>query len=143
MSSRYTRIKLTDVEDSAPKFGYGELQEARFARNDLDAEQTGLSHHRVRPGKRQGFGHKHEKAEEVYVVISGSGRVKLDDEVLELEPLDAIRVAPGVIRAFEAGPDGIELIAAGPHYDKDGELLLGWWDEEDDDEHDGRGAPHS
>jgi mannose-6-phosphate isomerase-like protein (cupin superfamily) len=132
MSSRYTRIKLTDVEDSAPKFGYGELQEARFARNDLDAEQTGLSHHRVRPGKRQGFGHKHEKAEEVYVVISGSGRVKLDDEVLELEPLDAIRVAPGVIRAFEAGPDGIELIAAGPHYDKDGELLFGWWDGEDE-----------
>jgi mannose-6-phosphate isomerase-like protein (cupin superfamily) len=129
VAAPYTRIKLTDVEDSAPKFGYGELQEARFARGDLDAQQTGVSHHRVRPGKRQGFGHKHEKAEEVYVVISGSGRVKLDDEILELEPLDAIRIAPGVVRAFEGGPDGIELIVAGPHHDKDGELVFGWWED--------------
>ena len=129
MTARYTHVKLTDVEDSAPKFGYGELQEARFATGDLQAEQTGVSHHRVRPGKRQGFAHKHENAEEVYVVLSGSGRVKLDDQILELEPLDAIRVAPGVTRAFEGGPDGLELLVAGPHYEKDGELLHGWWDD--------------
>jgi mannose-6-phosphate isomerase-like protein (cupin superfamily) len=129
MPTPYTRIKLTDVEDSAPKFGYDELQEAHFATADLEAEQTGVSHHRVLPGKRQGFAHKHDKAEEVYVVISGSGRVKLDDEILELEPLDAIRVSPGVVRQFEGGPDGLELVVAGPHYEKDGELLHGWWND--------------
>jgi mannose-6-phosphate isomerase-like protein (cupin superfamily) len=129
MPTPYTRIKLTDVEDSAPKFGYDELQKARFATADLEAEQTGVSHHRVLPGKRQGFAHKHDKAEEVYVVLSGSGRVKLDDEILELEPLDAIRVSPGVIRQFEGGPDGLELVVAGPHYEKDGELLHGWWND--------------
>jgi mannose-6-phosphate isomerase-like protein (cupin superfamily) len=127
MSTSYTHKKLTEVEDSAPKFGYGELQEARFAQRDLDAEQTGLSHYRVRPGKRQSFGHKHDKAEEIYVVISGSGHMKLDDEIIDLQPLDAIRVSPQVTRAFEAGPEGLELIACGAHHDGDGELLLGWW----------------
>ena len=127
MTAPYTHVKLTDVEDSAPKFGYGELQEARFATGDLQAEQTGVSHHRVRPGRRQGFAHRHENAEEVYVVLSGSGRVKLDDEILELEPLDAIRVAPTVVRTFEGGPDGLELLAAGPRHEGDGELLHGWW----------------
>jgi mannose-6-phosphate isomerase-like protein (cupin superfamily) len=127
MTAPYTHLKLTDVEDSAPRFGYGELQEARFATGDLQADETGVSHLRVRPGKRQGFAHRHENAEEVYVVLSGSGRVKLDDEILELEPLDAIRVAPTVTRAFEGGPDGIELVVAGPRHEGDGELLHGWW----------------
>ncbi len=127
MPPAYTLKKLTEVEDSAVKFGYGELQEARFARKDLEAEHTGVSHYRVKPGKRQGFAHKHENAEEVYVVLSGSGRVKLDDEVLEIEPLDAIRVAPGVVRQFEAGSAGLELLAVGPHHDGDGELIHGWW----------------
>src|SRR5215217_1452846 len=111
MADPYTLKKLTEVEDSAPRFGYDGLQEARFATNELDSEQTGLSHHRVKPGKRQGFAHKHENAEEIYVVVAGSGRVKLDDEIVEIEALDAIRVAPGVTRQFEAGSDGLELIA--------------------------------
>src|SRR5436305_12070371 len=127
MPPRYTVKKLTEVQDSAPKFGYGELQEARFATEDLEAEDTGISHHRVKPGKRQGFAHKHENAEEVYVVIAGSGRVKLDDEIVEIEALDAIRVAPGVTRQFEGGPDGLELIAFGPRHEGDGEILPGWW----------------
>jgi mannose-6-phosphate isomerase-like protein (cupin superfamily) len=127
MTARYTLKKLTDVEDSAPKFGYDELQEARFATRDLEAEHTGVSHHRVKPGKRQGFAHKHDRAEEVYVVLKGSGRIKLDDEIVKVEALDAIRVAPGVIRAFEGGPDGIELIAFGARHEGDGELLHGWW----------------
>jgi mannose-6-phosphate isomerase-like protein (cupin superfamily) len=127
MTARYTLKKLTDVEDSAPKFGYAELQEARFATRDLEAEQTGVSYHRVKPGKRQGFAHKHDRAEEVYVVLKGSGRIKLDDEIVEVGALDAIRVSPGVIRAFEAGPDGIELIVFGPRHEGDGELLHGWW----------------
>jgi mannose-6-phosphate isomerase-like protein (cupin superfamily) len=127
MANPYTLKKLTDVEDSAPKFGYGEVQEARFAGKDLDAEQTGISHLRVKPSKRQGFAHKHDDAEEIYVVVAGSGRVKLDDEIIELETLDAIRVSPGVIRQFEGGPDGIELVAVGARHDGDGELLPGWW----------------
>ncbi len=125
---QYAKKNLRDVEDSAPKFGFDELQEARFAHGDLETEQTGLSFHRVKPGKRQGFAHRHEQAEEVYVVLAGAGRVKLDDAIVEIERLDAIRVAPGVARAFEAGPDGLELLAFGPRRDDDrGEILQDWW----------------
>jgi mannose-6-phosphate isomerase-like protein (cupin superfamily) len=127
MSTPYTLKKLTDVEDSAPKFGFSETQEARFATEELEAEDTGMSYHRVKPGKRQGFAHKHEKAEEVYVVIAGSGRVKLDGDIVELDRLDAIRVAPGVTRAFEAGSDGLELLAFGPRHKGDGEVVMDWW----------------
>jgi len=123
----FTRVRLTEVKDSAPEFGYGEIQEARFARQDLEAEQTGVSHHRLKPEQRSPFGHRHEQAEEVYVVIGGSGRIKLDDEIVELETLDAIRVAPKVTRAFEAGPDGIEVLAVGAHHDGDGEIVPNWW----------------
>jgi mannose-6-phosphate isomerase-like protein (cupin superfamily) len=127
VTTQYTLKKLTDVEDAAPKFGIGEVQEARFATGDLGAEHTGFSHHRLKPGKRQGFAHKHDEAEEVYVVLTGSGRMKLDDEIIEIGPLDAIRVAPAVIRTFEAGPDGLELLAFGPRHAGDGELIQGWW----------------
>jgi mannose-6-phosphate isomerase-like protein (cupin superfamily) len=127
MATSYTLKKLTDVADSAPKFGFSEVQEARFANDDLDAEDTGVSHHRVKANKRQGFGHKHEDAEEIYVVVAGSGRVKLDDEIVEIERLDAIRVAPEVTRQFEGGPDGLEFLAFGPHRDADGEIVPGWW----------------
>lgn len=127
MAAPYTLRKLAEVEDSAPKFGLAEAQEARFAKNDLEAEDTGVSYQRVKANKRQAFAHKHEEAEEVYVVLAGSGRIKLDDDILDLEPLDAIRVAPGVIRAFEGGPDGIDVLAFGPRHDGDGEVLQGWW----------------
>ena len=127
MTPPYTLKRLTDVDDSAQRFGFGETQEARFANDDLEAEQTGVSHHRVKPGRRQAFAHRHENAEEVYVVLDGSGRVKLDDEIVEIEARDAIRVAPGVVRAFEAGPEGIELLAFGPRHEGDGELIRGWW----------------
>jgi mannose-6-phosphate isomerase-like protein (cupin superfamily)/quinol monooxygenase YgiN len=123
----YTIQALTDVADMAPKFGFGELGEARFATADLAAQQTGVSHHWIRPGRRQAFGHRHEQAEEVYVVLSGAGRVKLDDDIVEIGPRDAIRVAPAVIRAFEAGTEGLELVAFGPQHRGDGELLHGWW----------------
>lgn len=129
MSAPFTHTKLTDVKDSAPEFGMEDVQEARFAKGDLDAEKTGVSHHRLKPGKRTPFGHKHEEAEEVYVVISGSGLMKLDDEIIEVETLDAIRVSPEVIRAFEAGDDGIEVLAMGARHDGDGEVIPGWWSE--------------
>ena len=120
----YTIKNLTEVTDSAPKFGFAEAQEAHFAHEELDAEATGFSYHVVKPGKRQVFAHRHENAEEVYVVVGGSGRVKLDDDVKELGRLDAIRVAPGVLRTFEAGDDGLELIAFGPRHEGDGELVF-------------------
>lgn len=127
MATPYTHTSLNEVKDSAPEFGFADHQEARFANQDLGAEHTGISLHRVKPQMRQGFGHRHDEAEEVYVVLAGSGRVKLDDQILELEPLDAIRVAPAVVRCFEAGPEGLELLAVGPRHDGDGELLHGWW----------------
>jgi mannose-6-phosphate isomerase-like protein (cupin superfamily) len=127
MATSYTHRKLTEVKDSAPDFGLEADGEARFAKDDLDGEETGVSHHRVKPGRRQPFGHRHEEAEEIYVVLAGSGRMKLDEEIIELEPLDAVRVAPQVTRAFEAGPEGIEVLAFGPRRDGDGELIPGWW----------------
>ena len=127
MAAPFTLKNLAEVDDSAPKFGFAEVQEARFANDELEAEQTGVSYQRVKPGKRQAFAHRHERAEEVYVVLGGSGQAKLEDQVVELRALDAIRVAPGVTRAFQAGPDGLELLAFGPRHDGDGDVLPGWW----------------
>jgi mannose-6-phosphate isomerase-like protein (cupin superfamily) len=127
MPSGHTRINLTAVEDAAPANGFGGRWEARVARDDLDAEQTGLTHFRLRPGKRSPFVHRHRRGEEVYVVLGGAGRVKLDDEIFDVRALDAVRVAPEVARAFEAGPEGLEFIAFGPHYDDDGETVNDSW----------------
>lgn len=127
MARPFTLKKLTEVEDSASKFGFEAIQEARFAKNDLEVEDTGVSLHRIKAGKRQAFAHKHEGAEEIYVVLAGSGRVKLDDEIVTVEALDAIRVAPQVVRAFEAGSNGIEVLAFGPRHDGDGEVIQDWW----------------
>jgi mannose-6-phosphate isomerase-like protein (cupin superfamily) len=125
----YTIKNLRDVDDMAATQGFGEVQEARFAHGDLNAEQIGISLQRVKPGKRHAFAHRHKQAEEVYVVVSGSGRVKLDDEVKEVGPLDAIRVGPSVTRAFEAGDEGLELIAFSPRAKGDAEIVEDFsWD---------------
>jgi mannose-6-phosphate isomerase-like protein (cupin superfamily) len=125
----YTIKNLRDVEDMAATQGFGDVQEARFAHGDLNAEQIGISLQRVKPGKRHAFAHRHQQAEEVYVVVSGSGRVKLDDEVKEVRPLDAIRVGPSVTRAFEAGDEGLELIAFSPRAKGDAEIVEDFsWD---------------
>jgi mannose-6-phosphate isomerase-like protein (cupin superfamily) len=123
----WTKKNLNDVTDAAAGAGFGELGEAHFATSALDADGTGLAYHVLKPGKRQGFGHRHDEAEEVHVVLSGSGRVKLDDEVVELQPMDALRVAPAVTRRFEAGPDGLAYLVFGPHHEKDGELDKEFW----------------
>jgi quinol monooxygenase YgiN/mannose-6-phosphate isomerase-like protein (cupin superfamily) len=109
----YTHINLEDVEDMAPRFGLGEMGESRFANRALSTSGTGVSHQRLRPGVRQAFGHRHQHAEEVVVVLAGSGRVKIDDEVRDVRARDAIRFAPTTGRAFEAGPEGLELLVFG------------------------------
>jgi len=124
----YSIKNLRDVEDSAPKFGFSEVQEARFARGDLEAEGTGLAYHIVRAGRRQAFAHRHHNAEEIAVVVAGSGQVKVDDEVVDLQPLDAVRLSPGITRQFAAGPDeDLQIIIFGPHHDSDGEIVQDFW----------------
>jgi NAD(P)-dependent dehydrogenase (short-subunit alcohol dehydrogenase family) len=125
MATSYTRISLDDVQDAAPANGFGDRWEARVARSALGAEQTGVTHFRLRAGKRSPFSHRHGRAEEIYVILSGGGLVKLDDEIAEVRALDAIRVAPEVARAFEAGPAGLEFLAFGPYYPGDGEGAYG------------------
>jgi mannose-6-phosphate isomerase-like protein (cupin superfamily) len=125
----YSIKNLRQVEDSAPKHGFSEVGEARFPRTDLRAETTGLAYHVLRPNKRQAFAHKHDEAEEIYVVLSGSGRIKLDDDVVELETMDAVRISPSTVRALEAGDEGLELLAFGPRHEADGEIMPidGFW----------------
>jgi mannose-6-phosphate isomerase-like protein (cupin superfamily) len=127
MTKLHTQINLADVEDAAQANGFGDRWQARVAREALEAEQTGLTHFRLRPGKRSPFVHRHRQAEEVYLVLAGTGWIKLDDEIFDVQRLDAIRVAPEVARAFEAGPEGLEFIAFGPHYEADGEPVEDGW----------------
>jgi mannose-6-phosphate isomerase-like protein (cupin superfamily) len=127
----YTRVNLkSDVKDMAPEFGMEGI-ESRFARTNLDLENSGLSYFRLDGGFRTPFGHVHSEQEEVYVVISGSARVALDDEVVDLSQWDAIRIPSGTMRAMEAGGDGAEILAFGaPNTDnKDAEMQPGWWPE--------------
>lgn len=123
MSCAYTLRNLRGVEDVAPALGVDGAQEIRFPRRDLGAEETGLTLMGVKPGRRQIVAHRHDRAEEVYVVLAGSGRIKLDDEILDVRPMDAIRISPGVTRALEGGPEGLEYLAFGVHHDGDGETL--------------------
>jgi mannose-6-phosphate isomerase-like protein (cupin superfamily) len=125
----YTIKNLKDVEDMAASQGLGDIQEARFAHGDLNAEHTGFSLQRVKPGKRHAIAHRHKEMEEIYVVISGSGRIKLDDQIEEVGPLDAIRIGPSVIRSFEAGDDGLEILAFSPRAKGDAEIVEDFsWD---------------
>lgn len=123
----YSKKNLRDVQDMAIQHGLSDTQEARFPRADLGAEQTGLNYLIVKPGQREAFAHRHRTAEEIYVVLAGSGGVKLDDELVELAPLDTVRVSPGVVRGFQAGPDGLEVLVFGPHVEADGELVDDFW----------------
>lgn len=127
--SDYTIVNLGEVEDAAASFGLGDTIEARFARNALEAEQTGVSLQRLAPGARVPFGHRHREQEETYVILGGTGRVRLGEELREIGPLDAVRVAPGVMRAFEAGPEGLEFLAFGAPTGggNDMELDADWW----------------
>ena len=123
----YTKLNVLDVEDAAAGNGFGDRWEARVVRTPLGARETGITHFRLRAGRRSPFSHRHATAEEVYVIVAGDGWVKLDDELSEVGPRDAIRVAPHVARAFEAGPSGLEFLAVGAHHPGDGELVDDPW----------------
>jgi mannose-6-phosphate isomerase-like protein (cupin superfamily) len=124
----YTKRNLIDeVDDSAKKFGMSEVLEAHFARDDLECTKLGISLQRLKPGARMPFGHRHGEQEEIYVVVIGNGRLKLDDEIIEVRQGDAVRVSPEVMRAFEAGPEGLELLAVGAPATRDTEQEMGWW----------------
>lgn len=127
--SDYTILKLRGVEDSAPQFGFDETMEARFATRALGGSIVGLALETIKPGRRVPFAHRHREQEEAYVVLRGSGRVKIEDEVHEVGQWDVVRVGPGTTRNFEAGPDGLELLAFGAPVSvgNDSELLPGWW----------------
>jgi mannose-6-phosphate isomerase-like protein (cupin superfamily) len=127
--SGYTKGNLrSEVENQAPKFGMPADMEARFARTALGGETLGLSLMTLAPGFRIPFGHKHEHQEEVYVVVRGSARVKVEDEVVELAEWDAIRFDKNTMRAVEAGLAGVEYLAFGAGEDpRDAEMVQGWW----------------
>ena len=125
----------TDLEDVGPKFDGAPDLEFRLASQALELEQSGLSYQRVPPDYRFPYGHTHKTQEEVYVVVRGSGRMKLDDEIVELQEWDVVRVPPGTWRGYEAGPEGLELIVygapnlgAGIREDVEGQR--GWWADE-------------
>jgi len=104
----------SDVEDSAQKFGFSPTLEARFGKKDLDSERLSVSYQRVAPNQASPFAHRHkEQAEEIYVVVEGAGRVHLDGEAHDLEEWDAVRVAGPVVRSFEAGSEGLAILAFG------------------------------
>jgi mannose-6-phosphate isomerase-like protein (cupin superfamily) len=123
MTTDYTLKNLGELEDMAVEGGFSDMQEARFAGKDLDLETLGVSHQIVKPGKHHAFGHRHHEAEEVYVVLSGAGKIHLDDEEVGVERLDAIRVGPDVTRGFEAGNDGLELIVFSKSAPGDAEIV--------------------
>jgi quercetin dioxygenase-like cupin family protein len=121
---------LMEVENSATDRSPG--FEARFARKHLESEHLGVSYFHFDPGVRSPSGHRHRVQEEAYVVLDGSGRIRLDDEIVELKPWDVVRVAPAVVRGFDAGPDGLSIIAIGSDRPEggDGELVRDWWNDD-------------
>jgi quercetin dioxygenase-like cupin family protein len=125
----YTIKNLREAKDVAADAGLSDSLEARFAHEDLESETSGISYQVIKAGQRQPFAHKHVEMEEIYVVISGRGRVKLDDGLEEVGPLDAIRIAPNVVRAFEAGDDDLVLLVFSPRAAGDAEVIQDFsWD---------------
>jgi mannose-6-phosphate isomerase-like protein (cupin superfamily) len=119
-----TNLKEVKSESAAP-----DEVEARFARKHFATPELGVSYFRYGPGYRGSTGHRHEVQEEAYVVVGGSGRIRLGDEVFDLRLWDVVRVAPEVVRGFEGGPEGLELIAIGGEKPEggDGVAVPDWW----------------
>jgi mannose-6-phosphate isomerase-like protein (cupin superfamily) len=121
----YSVVNLKrDVEDMAPKFGFSPGLESRFARKTLGLENSGLSYFKIAPDFVMPFGHVHNEQEEVYLVISGSARAKLGDDLVELSQWDAVRVPPGVWRSLAGGPEGAEILAFGAPNTENGDVEM-------------------
>jgi mannose-6-phosphate isomerase-like protein (cupin superfamily) len=119
-----------DLEDIGPQFDGAPDLEFRAATAALGLSESGLSYQRVPPGCRFPYGHTHKKQEEIYVVVRGGGRMKLDDEIVQLKEWDAVRVPPGTWRGYEAGSEGLEiLVVAAPNLDQreDVDGRRDWW----------------
>jgi quercetin dioxygenase-like cupin family protein len=127
MERTHFKINLDDVEDMAAGFGLGDVGEARFLRRQADAERIGMALYRVKPDQRLGFGHRHHQAEEMYVVLGGSGRFKIEAELVTVGPRDVVYCPPTSMREWEAGPQGLEMLAFGGHAPDDAEMQPGWW----------------
>jgi len=127
MTRPHAKLNLNTAKDFAPEYGMGDMGEARFVRDALGAEHIGLSQYRINPGHRIGFGHRHRKSEEVYVVLAGSGRFRVEDDIFEVSPRDVVYCPPEAMRGWEAGPDGLEMLAFGGHAENDAEMQPGWW----------------
>jgi len=126
----YTHKSLKEVDDMAPQFGFPPEMQSRFAREAMGMERTGLSYFRLAPGFRIPFGHRHVDQEEVYVVVKGSARIKVGDDVVQLDELDAVRVSGDTMRNLEGGPDGAEVVVFGERATQDeSEMVPGWWSE--------------
>ena len=121
--SSYSTVNLLEIDDSVGDRAPG--IEGRFGRKHLDSRDLGVSKFSYAPNLRSPFAHSHREQEEAYVVVAGSGRVLLDDEVIVLRQWDVLRVAPEVVRAFEAGPDGLDLVAIGGPRPDDGDGVMG------------------
>ena len=128
----YTLKNIKEIDDSAQQFGLSPDLEARFGRKDLDAERSGFSYQRLAPHFRQPFGHRHGDQEETYIVVGGSGRAKVEDEVVDLQRWDALRVSPATARAFEGGPEGLELVVFGAGEAGDTDMIDDFWTEGSD-----------
>ena len=107
----YAIVNLLEIDDSLQ--GRAPGMEGRFGRALLGSRDIGVTHWRYAPNTRNQVSHSHREQEEAYIVVAGSGRVRLDDEVRELRQWDVVRIAPAVVRAFESGSDGLDLIAIG------------------------------
>jgi len=125
----FSILDAPDLSQDTELLGRYELRqvvEARYVRDQLGAQQSGLTHYRLPPGRRQGWAHRHGITEEIYVVLSGSGRIKVDEDLFDLGVLDAVRVAPGSVRELKAGPEGLGVLAFGAHVPGDGEMVTDW-----------------
>jgi quercetin dioxygenase-like cupin family protein len=121
--SRFAAVNLLEIEDAVGERAPG--IEGRFARKHLDSRDLGVSLFRYAAHLRSPVAHSHREQEEVYVVVAGSGRVLLDDELRDLRQWDVLRVAPEVVRAFEGGPEGLDIVAVGGPRPEDGDGVMG------------------